>query len=150
MLLLVFRSRRIDVRSRWGFLRDREFHRLSSIFGAVRKYGSGWIGQAILIGWKCSATLTVKLNYAPNKNTSFFLRHTYYMGTFFWPSVALSSELSCWPHPNRWFKVELCLQLEKWTSCNILKRQISCQRLSYRENELLAEKRYITRNKESS
>ena len=44
-----------------------EFRGLSSMFGTVRKYGSGWIGQVILIGWKCSATLTVKLNYAPNK-----------------------------------------------------------------------------------
>ena len=40
---------------------------------AARKYGSGWIEQVILIGWKCSATLTVKLNYMPNKNTNFFL-----------------------------------------------------------------------------
>ena len=79
MLLLLFRSRRIDVRSHWGFLREREreFRGLSSIFGAARKYGSGWIGQVILIGWKCSATLTVKLNYVPNKNISFFLLHTY-------------------------------------------------------------------------
>ena len=51
--------------------REREIRGLSSIFGAARKYGSGWIGQVILIGWKCSATLTVKLNYAPNKNSSF-------------------------------------------------------------------------------
>ena len=49
-----------------------EFRGLSSIFGATRKYGSVWIGQVILIGWKCSEILTVKLNYAPNKNTSFF------------------------------------------------------------------------------
>ena len=28
-----------------------EFRRLSSIFGAARKYGSGWIGQVILIRW---------------------------------------------------------------------------------------------------
>ena len=69
----LFRSRRIDVRSRWGFLREREIRGLSSIFGAARKYGSGWIGQVILIEWKCSATLTVKLNYAPNKNSTFFL-----------------------------------------------------------------------------
>ena len=40
------------------------------------KYGSGWIGQANLIGCKCSATLTVKLNYAPNKNFN-FLSATY-------------------------------------------------------------------------
>ena len=43
------------------------FRGLSSIFGSARNYGLGWIGQVILIGWKCSATLTVKLNYAPNK-----------------------------------------------------------------------------------
>ena len=43
------------------------FRGLSWIFGTARKYGSCWIGQVILIGWKCSATLTVKLNYAPNK-----------------------------------------------------------------------------------
>ena len=73
MLQLLFRSRRIDVRSHWGFLREREFRGLSSISGAARKYGLGWIRQVILIGWKCSATLTAKLNYAPNKNTSFFL-----------------------------------------------------------------------------
>ena len=72
-MMLLFRSRRIDVRSHWGFLREREFRGLSSIFGAARKYCSGWIGQVILIWWKCSVTLTVKLNYAPNKNTSFFL-----------------------------------------------------------------------------
>ena len=30
---------------RWGFLKEREICRLSSIFGAARKYGSGWIGQ---------------------------------------------------------------------------------------------------------
>ena len=75
MRLLLLRNRRIDVRSLWGFLSEREIRGLSSIFGAARKYGSGWIGQAILIGWKCSATLTVKLNYAPNKNSSFFLLH---------------------------------------------------------------------------
>ena len=62
--------RRFPLRiSKW----EREIRGLSSIFGAARKYGSGWIGQVILIGWKCSATLTVKLNYAPNKNSSFFL-----------------------------------------------------------------------------
>ena len=77
MLLLLFRSRQIDVRSHLGFLREREFRGLSSIFGAARKYGSCWIGQVILIRWKCSATLTVKLNYAPNKNTSFFLLQYY-------------------------------------------------------------------------
>ena len=44
-----------------------EIHGLSSIFGAARKCGSGRRGQGILIGWKYSATLTVKLNYAPNK-----------------------------------------------------------------------------------
>ena len=53
--------------------REREFRGLSSVFGAARKYGSGWIGQVILIGWKGSATLMVKLNYTPNKNSSFFL-----------------------------------------------------------------------------
>ena len=53
--------------------REREIRRLSSVFGAARKYSSGWIGQVILIVWKCSVTLTVKLNYAPNKNSSFFL-----------------------------------------------------------------------------
>ena len=53
--------------------REREIRGLSSIFGAARKYCSGWIGKVILIGEKCSATLTVKLNYAPNKNLSFFL-----------------------------------------------------------------------------
>ena len=58
--------------------REREIRGLSSIFGAARKYGSGWIGQVILIGGKCSATLTVKLNYAPNKNSSFFLLHIWY------------------------------------------------------------------------
>ena len=77
MLLLLFRSRWIDVRSHWGFLKEGEIRGLSSIFGAARKYGSGWIGQVILIGWKCSATLTVKLNYAPNKNSSFFLLQMY-------------------------------------------------------------------------
>ena len=46
---------------------------LSSIFGAARKDGSGWIGQVFRIGWKYSAILTVKLNYVPNKNSSFFL-----------------------------------------------------------------------------
>ena len=30
--------------------REREIRGLSSIFGAARKYGSGWIGQVILIG----------------------------------------------------------------------------------------------------
>ena len=71
--LLLFRNRRIDVHSLWGFLSERKIRGLSSIFGAARKYGSGWIRQIILIGWKCSATLTVKLNYVPNKNSSFFL-----------------------------------------------------------------------------
>ena len=71
MRLLLFRNRRIDVRSLWGFLSEREFRVLSSIFGGARKYGSGYIGQVILIGWKCSVTLTVKLSYAPNKNSSF-------------------------------------------------------------------------------
>ena len=37
----------------------REFRGVSLIFGAARKYGSGWIGQVILIGWKCSATLYI-------------------------------------------------------------------------------------------
>ena len=46
--------------------RERRIHGLSS-----SKYGSGWIGQVILIGWKCSASLTVKLNYAPNKKYKF-------------------------------------------------------------------------------
>ena len=81
ILLQLFRSRRIDVCSHWGFLREREFRRLSSIFGSARKYGSAWIGQVILIGWKYSATLTVKLNYAPNKNSSFFLLHIFPMDT---------------------------------------------------------------------
>ena len=49
MLLLLFRKRRTDVRSLWGFLSEREIRGLSSIFGAARKYGSGWIGQVILI-----------------------------------------------------------------------------------------------------
>ena len=71
--LLLFRNWRIDVRSLWGFLSERAIRGLSSIFGTAKKYGSGWIGQVILIGGKCSATLTVKLNYAPNKNSSFFL-----------------------------------------------------------------------------
>ena len=71
MLLRLFRSRRIDVRSLWGFLSKREIRGLSSIFSAARKYDLGWIGQVILIGWKCSATLTVKLNYVPNKNFNF-------------------------------------------------------------------------------
>ena len=75
ILLPLFRNRRIDVRSVWGFLSEREIRGLSSIFGAARKYGSGWIGRVILIGWKCSATLTVKLNYVPNINSSFFLQH---------------------------------------------------------------------------
>ena len=48
-------------------------------FSAARKYGSGWIGQVIVIRWKCSATLTVKLNYAPNKNSIFFLLQYYPM-----------------------------------------------------------------------
>ena len=68
---LLFGNRRIDVRSLWGFLTEREIHRLSSFFAVARKYGLGWIGQVILIGWKYSATLTVKLNYAPNKNFNF-------------------------------------------------------------------------------
>ena len=71
MLLLLFKSRRQDVRSHWGFLRKRAFRGLSSIFGAARQYGSGWIGLFILIGRKCSATLTVKLNYTPNKKYKF-------------------------------------------------------------------------------
>ena len=50
---------------------EREIRGLSSIFGAARKYGSGWIGQIILIGWKCSVTLTVKLDYASNKKFKF-------------------------------------------------------------------------------
>ena len=51
--------------------REREIRGLSSIFGAARKYDSGWLGQVILIGRKWSATLTVKLNYAPNKKSKF-------------------------------------------------------------------------------
>ena len=35
MLLLLFRSRRIDVRSHWGFLREREIGGVSSFFGAA-------------------------------------------------------------------------------------------------------------------
>ena len=57
------------------FLRKRPFRGLSSIFGAARKDDPGWIGEVILIGWKCSVTLTVKLNYVPNKNTRSFLLH---------------------------------------------------------------------------
>ena len=71
MLQLLFKGRQIYLGSHWGFLREREIRGLSSIFGAARKYGSGWIGQVILIGWKCSVTLTVKLNYAPNKKYKF-------------------------------------------------------------------------------
>ena len=52
---------------------EKMFWRLSSIFGAARKDGPGWIRLVILIGWKYAATLTVKLKYAPNKNTNFFL-----------------------------------------------------------------------------
>ena len=75
MRLLLFGNRGIDVRYLWWFLseREREIRGLSSIFGVARKYGTGWIGEVILIGWKRSATLTVKLNYAPNWNSSFFL-----------------------------------------------------------------------------
>ena len=73
----LFRSRRMDVRSRWGFLIERAIRGLSSIFHAAKKYGLGWLGQVILIGCKCLATLTVKLNYAPNENSIFFFCYRY-------------------------------------------------------------------------
>ena len=92
MRLLLFGNRRIDVRSLWGFLSEREIGGLSSIFGVARKYGSGWIGQVILIGWKCSATLTVKLNYTPNKNFN-FLSATYFISR---------SDVFCWTSGVIW------------------------------------------------
>ena len=68
--------------------------RISSIFGPARKYGSGWIGQVILIGWKCSATLTVKLNYAPNKiQVSFCYKPTYTFLSFLLTLQQLDPEL---------------------------------------------------------
>ena len=123
MLLLLFRSRRIDVRSHWGFLREREFRGFSSIFSAARKYGSGWIGQVILIGWKCSATLTVKLNYAPNKNTSFFLLQVFGNGSGDRGSIpgrvipktqkkVLDSALFSTQH----YKVRIKFKVEQWSS----------------------------------
>ena len=65
---------------------EKEIRGLSSIFDAARKYDSGLIGQVILIGWKCSETLTVKLNYVPNKNSIFFLLHIFqkHLLTFGW------------------------------------------------------------------
>ena len=56
---------------------ERQIHGISSIFGAARKYGPCWIGQVILIGCKCSVTLTVKLNYEQNKSLSFFLQQIF-------------------------------------------------------------------------
>ena len=93
---ILFRSRRIDVRSRWGFLSEREINGLSSIFGAARKYGSGCIEQVILIGWKCSATLTVKSNYAPNKNSSFFLLQTLFSFSPFRCGSRIHRLHHCW------------------------------------------------------
>ena len=49
-----------NVCSYWRFLRKRVFRGLSSIFGTVRKDGSGWIGPVILIEWKYSA-IQIKL-----------------------------------------------------------------------------------------
>ena len=86
---------------------ESEFRGLSSIFGAARKYGSGWIGQVILIGWKCSATLTVKLNYAPNKNTSLFLLHI--------TTTKLFSLIR-----NRYFKPYNCLQTNEYYQIEII------------------------------
>ena len=40
---------------------------------AAWKDGSDWIEKVILIGWNYVSTLTVELNYMPNKNTKFFL-----------------------------------------------------------------------------
>ena len=126
VLLLLFRSRRIDVRSHWGFLRKREFRGISSIFGAAWKYGSGWIGQVILIGWKCSATPAVKLNYALNKNTSFFLLHRHLclkrchrfikgvkghlydrILTVSWPKQKVNDLESCYSIYSSWTSVHL-------------------------------------------
>ena len=50
--------------------------------GAAMKYDSGWIEQVILIGWKFSSTLMVKLNYAPKKKkiqVSFCYKLQYYV-----------------------------------------------------------------------
>ena len=59
----------VPIEDFWGRERFTGF----SIFVAARKDGSGWIGLVILIGWKFSATLRVKLNNVPNKNIRFFL-----------------------------------------------------------------------------
>ena len=62
MLLLLLLMADAATAIRWGFLSVQEIRGLSSIFGAARKYGSGWIGQIIPIGGKWSATLPIKLN----------------------------------------------------------------------------------------
>ena len=80
--------------------RERKIRGLSSIFGAARKYGSGWIGLVILIGWKCSATLTVKLNYAPNKNSIFFLLQYIYIYIYIYICVCVCV---CVWFANEWF-----------------------------------------------
>ena len=45
-------------------VREREIRGLSSIFSAARKYSSGWIGQVILIGWKCSVRAKQKFKFS--------------------------------------------------------------------------------------
>ena len=77
-------------------------------FCAARKYSSGWIGQVILIGWKCSATLTVKLNYV------FFLLQRNYL---------LSSSLS-WLTDSTDF-IECILLSHRLSLSKICKKQMN-------------------------
>ena len=79
---------------------EREIRGLSPIFGAARKYGLGWIGQVILIGWKCLATLMVKLNYVLNKNSSFFLLQTLNSKLNSFPFKVIPLESNALSHPS--------------------------------------------------
>ena len=71
-LLLLLKSRQWNVCTEWSSLAKESVWRFSSIT-AAQKGGSVWIRLVILIVWNYSSTLTVKLNYTPNKNAKFFL-----------------------------------------------------------------------------
>ena len=98
MRLLLFGKRRIDVRSLWGFLsererereRKREIGRLSSIFGFARKYGLGLADKHFrhllegrdFVVYKDHKPLTTAMRTNSNKYTARDIRHLDYLSQF--------------------------------------------------------------------
>ena len=79
-------------------------------FYVVRENGPDWIGSVILIGWKYATIITVKLIYAPNKNTKFFLLHAFSLCVYVleWFRISLTVIFFC-VSVNACLKICMCV-----------------------------------------